>query len=177
MGSLIVIALAGLPGAGKSTLAAALSACLRCPVLDKDRVRQALLGAQFTAYSRDEDDHCMELVYATVAFLAERQTTAFALIDGRTFLRRGQSERLVSIGSQRGFQVRFVLCTAPREEVLRRIESDRSRHAHPAANRTRALFEEIEREARPLAHPHCVVDTHALEIDAQVRQVLEWIGS
>jgi predicted kinase len=172
---MIVITLCGLPGVGKSTLAWALALELRAPVLDKDRVREALFGPDFVEYSRAQDDHCCELLYSTAAWLSSRGDLAYAVLDGRTFLLPGQAELWIVRARAGGIDPRFVSCTAPREVALERIERDRSLGSHPARNRTRAHFEALEREARPLAFPHLVVDTDALDLANQVRLVREWI--
>src|SRR6187399_2449632 len=121
---MILIALCGLPGVGKSTLAALLAAEWRAPLLDKDRVRAALFGPDRVEYSAAQDDHCCEVLYATAAWLAARGTVPCAVLDGRTFVLPGQAERLVAVARERGFDPRFVLCTAPRATAIARIEHD-----------------------------------------------------
>jgi predicted kinase len=173
---MILIALCGLPGVGKSTLAEALAAALRAPLLDKDRVREALFGAHFVEYSREQDDYRCEALYATAGWLAARHSVPCAVLDGRTFMIAGQAERLVLVATERGFDPRFVLCSAPRATAIARIERDHARSSHPAANRTRSLYETLEREARSLPYPHLALDTQAEDLLTQVRRVREWVA-
>jgi predicted kinase len=173
---MILIVLCGLPGAGKSRLAEALAAKLDLPVLDKDRVRAALFGPSRVEYSRAQDDHCCELLYATAGWLAARGEVRAAVLDGRTFVRAGQVERLVAVAAELGFEPRFVSCTAPRAVLLERISRDLESGSHPAANRTVAHLEALERDARPLPVPHLVLDTHGLDTAAAVQRVRAWTG-
>ncbi|MGH3686885.1 MAG: AAA family ATPase [Pseudonocardiaceae bacterium] len=57
----MIVQLAGLPGTGKSTLAAELVHRLagHALLLDKDHVRHALFGPQHTLYTRGQDDFCV----------------------------------------------------------------------------------------------------------------------
>ena len=64
----MLIALAGLPGAGKSTLATALGRALGAPVLSVDPVEGALLRAGI-----ERSDRTGLAAYLVVAALAERQ--------------------------------------------------------------------------------------------------------
>lgn len=59
----MIIAMAGLPGVGKSTLARALAARLDAVVLDKDRIRASLFPPSHVDYSRDQDDFCIDVMY------------------------------------------------------------------------------------------------------------------
>ena len=69
-----IIALAGLPGTGKSTLARALSTALDAPVFDKDAVRAALYAPDRIEYSREQDELCWELTWRAAELeLARRQ--------------------------------------------------------------------------------------------------------
>ncbi len=173
---MILIALCGLPGVGKSRLASALATDLQVPILDKDRVREALFGPDFVEYSRLQDDHCCEILYSTAAWLASRKQSPCAVLDGRTFLLAGQADRLVIHCRAHGLDPRFVLCTAPREIAWEWIERDRASGSHRARNRTRELHETLEREAVPLAVPHLVLDSHGLDLEEQVRRVRAWTG-
>ena len=59
----MLIALAGLPGTGKSTLAVRLAADLGAAVLSKDAARAALFPPPVLDYSAGQDDVCMTAVF------------------------------------------------------------------------------------------------------------------
>ncbi len=63
----MLIAMAGLPGTGKSTLAERLKAELGAVVLNKDEVRAVLFPPPVLDYSAAQDDLCMAAIYAAAA--------------------------------------------------------------------------------------------------------------
>lgn len=179
---MIAIALCGLPGTGKSTLAGALGLALRCPVLDKDRVREALFGPAFTVFSQDQDDHCCRLLHETVAWLARHgrgdgTACEHVVLDGRTYSKAKPVADLLQAARDLGFDVAFVECRAPSEVVEARLEHDRRMGAHAARNRAVELYRRLARECEPLSLPHVGIDTHQEPLDAQVARVLEQLRS
>ena len=54
---------AGLPGAGKSTIAVRLEQELGAVIFDKDRVRTVLFPPRVLDYSAEQDDICMTAIY------------------------------------------------------------------------------------------------------------------
>src|SRR4051794_6605200 len=90
----VIVVMAGLPGTGKSTLAEELAAKLGGVVVSKDRIRDAAFGP-LVDYSAAQDDFCMELAYRTVRYLRETRPGVMVAIDGRTYSRRAQVNRLL----------------------------------------------------------------------------------
>ncbi|MGH3789190.1 MAG: AAA family ATPase [Pseudonocardiaceae bacterium] len=70
----MIVQLAGLPGTGKSTLAAELVHRLagHALLLDKDHVRHALFGPQHTLYTREQDDFCVHTMFRAAAWHLHR---------------------------------------------------------------------------------------------------------
>jgi predicted kinase len=66
----VVVAMKGHPGSGKSTAARAIASALRCPLLDKDDVRDCTLHLERAA---GDSGMLNELSYAVLWRLAERQ--------------------------------------------------------------------------------------------------------
>ena len=88
----MLIAMAGLPGTGKSTLATALADALPAVVLDKDKLRTGLIPAEKIEYSRAQDDYVFELLLKAAEYNLNRGR--HVILDGRTFTRRYQVERV-----------------------------------------------------------------------------------
>jgi len=86
----MLIAMAGLPGTGKSTLAARLAAALDAVVLSKDAVRAALFPPPVRDYSTAQDNLVMEVIFKAAAYTFRTRSQQVVIIDGRTFLRTYQ---------------------------------------------------------------------------------------
>jgi adenylylsulfate kinase len=89
----LLIAMAGLPGSGKSTIAACLEERLAAVVLDKDRVRAALFRPRVLDYSEAQDDITMAAIYQAARSILAADPRRVAILDGRTFWRPGQVAR------------------------------------------------------------------------------------
>ena len=165
MGPLLV-ALAGLPGTGKSTLAAALSAATGWPVFDKDAVRAALFGPARIECSRDQDDLCARLTYEAATWVLATGRSAGAILDGRTYARKGSLEPLLALrAALPGLRLALVECTCPSAVAEARLARDAADGGHPAPDRDPRLHRALAAQAVPLAPPadvlHLRVDTGA----------------
>jgi adenylylsulfate kinase len=168
-----LIAMAGLPGTGKSTLARALAASIDAHVLDKDVVRAALFGPDRVEYSRAQDDHCVRTIYDTIEHLRERGRERFVILDGRTHSRRDQVGALVDFATSRAMPWCLIECVCAEEIALERL----ARGAHLARNRTPTLYRELERNADPIEIERLVVDTGAGTVEDSVERVLAHLRS
>ena len=154
-----LIAMAGLPGTGKSTLARPLAQALGAIILDKDHVRACLFPDELIAYDRVQDDLCMDIMLQVAAYLFEHTDRRLILLDGRTFSRRDQVEPVVAAAERLGVTLIFIECRCRDEVALRRIAGDHSRQDHPAENRDVDLYHRIKAQRQPLNVPHLTVDT------------------
>src|SRR5437764_9199405 len=111
--------MAGLPGTGKSTLAEELAAQLGGVVASKDRIRDAAFGP-LVDYSAAQDDFCMELVYRTVRYLRETRPGVMVAIDGRTYSRRAQVNRLLEALPE---MPRWIECVCDEEVARQRLDA------------------------------------------------------
>ena len=131
------IVFAGLPGTGKTTLSSALATERGTPRFDKDRIREAVFGPGHVAYDGEQDDHCMELAYASARFLLDRGAASEVLIDGRTFLKHGAlAQLLAAVGRDELIVVEFRCSTASAHARILGAN-------HPALNRTIDLHDEL----------------------------------
>jgi len=171
---MIVIALAGLPGTGKSTLARALAPVLGAPILDKDEVRAELFALHEIDYSREQDEACMRAIHDRVAELASREPQAgpaHVILDGRTYSRREQVQALRDLAFRIGAPLLLVECTCSEAVALERLAHDAARGGHPAANRGPELYRRLRASADPLPEPRLLIDTGQTPLAEQVVQV------
>ncbi|MBN1874491.1 MAG: ATP-binding protein [Anaerolineae bacterium] len=155
----MLIAMAGLPGTGKSTLARALAERLPAVVLDKDRVRAALFPPDKIEYATAQDDFCVNVMLETASYLLERDPTTMIILDGRTFSRRYQVEAVLQAAYSMQTQVYFIECICADEIAVARLAHDHTGGHHPAANRDAALYMTVKTHREPLEIPRLIVDT------------------
>jgi predicted kinase len=171
--SMIVI-MAGLPGTGKSTLAQALARRLSGSVLDKDIIRAALFQPGNVEYSLVQDDFCQEIMLQTAAYLQDKDAEHCVLLDGRTFSRRYQRQRVIEFCSQVRTDWAVLECVCGEQTSLRRLTEALTAKTHLAANRTPELYRKIREAWEPIDEPKLIIDTDA-NIDSCVDQALRYL--
>ena len=150
--------LVGLPGAGKSTLAAALSQ--RIPdarVLNKDLVRSALFEpCDYSAAER------------TIAFLSMLDAARYHLgrgrvvaLDGVAFPRPGEEDAVAAVAADTGAFVATIVCDVPLEVAVARADADAVAGTHRAANRDGAAVRRSAAEMREPSGSYLTLDTDA----------------
>ena len=92
----MIVLMAGLPGSGKTTLARELSARLSGAIISKDNIRHALFAPADVEYSVEQDDFCMEIMLETAEYLLRNNPERVIFLDGRTFSRKYQVERVLA---------------------------------------------------------------------------------
>jgi predicted kinase len=150
------VLLAGLPGTGKSTLAAALVKRVQSAVvLNKDDVRAALFPGDATDYADAQNDLCMEAMLSAASYLCGRFSYIF--FDGRTFSRASHIERITHAAGQAGAVWRILHLWCADEVALARIAASQS--IHPAGNRNAKLYQSLRLAFEPIQQPHLSLDT------------------
>ncbi|MGH4012187.1 MAG: AAA family ATPase [Pseudonocardiaceae bacterium] len=152
----MIVAMAGLPGAGKSTLAGALATQLDAVVLDKDRIRAGLFPPSHVDYTPDQNDFCVDVMYRTTAWLLRRSGASVVILDGCTYTRANQITILRQMATELGEPLRVIECICDDQLALERIAGEAD---HPAANRDTALYRELKAAAHAITGPKLVVDT------------------
>jgi adenylylsulfate kinase len=170
----MIVLMAGLPGTGKSTIARSLAQRLSGVVLDKDVIRAALFAPAHIEYSRVQDDFCQEMMLRTAAYLLGSNLSLHVLLDGRTFSRRYQRERVFEFCSQVGTTWSILECTCSEQTALARLEKATGERTHPAMNRTPDLYHRIRTAWEPIEYPKLVIDTEA-SLDSCVERAAQYL--
>jgi len=153
-----IVVLAGLPGAGKSTLAQAIASRLPdARIIDKDEVRHALFApCDYTAAERDVTFSAM--LDATRYHLGRGRTVIF---DGLTFARRSEVAAAEDVAAEVDAFVAVIVCDIPVEVAVERCErdADRSDRPHLAANRDGDLVRRVAAEMEEPAGAYLTLPT------------------
>ena len=173
----MLIAMAGLPACGKSTIAVCLEKELGAVVLNKDRVRAALFPPRILDYSTVQDDVSMTAIFRAVACILQARPEEKVILDGRTFLRPGQIGELLDLLASFGELPHVIECVCDDEVARQRLERDRASGIHPARNRTFALYLKLKAAAEPITVPHLVLDSGKIPLDECVQRCLEYLGN
>lgn len=171
----MLIAMAGLPGTGKSTLATRLATAVGGVVLSKDVVRSALFPPAVLDYSSAQDDVAMAAVFAAARHLLLAESNRVVILDGRTFRRETQVADLLNLGREVGQEPVVIECVCDEAVARARLDHDATAGSHPAGNRTGALHAAVKATAEPLTVPRLVLDTGKLSPGDALARVLEYL--
>jgi len=172
----MLIAMAGLPSAGKTTLAGRLAKELDGLVLSKDQVRAALFPASVLDYSTAENDISMDAIFAAAGYIRKTFPERPVFIDGRTFLRSYQVYDLLALAASLDETPRIIECVCLDEVARERLEHDLASGTHSAKNRTYSLYLAVKANAEPITVPHLVLDTGTATLDVCVKRSLAYLA-
>jgi predicted kinase len=171
----MLIAMAGLPGTGKSTLADRLAATLNGVILSKDVVRAALFPPPVLDYSPAQDDAAMSVVFAAARIILAADPNRVVILDGRTFRRSAQVADLLAIARDIGQEPVVIECVCDDDVARTRLDRDAAAGGHPAGNRTAALYAAVKSAAEPLTLPRLTLDTGRLTLDECHAAILNYL--
>jgi predicted kinase len=157
----VIVQLAGLPGTGKSTLAAELDRRLqdRALLLDKDRVRDALFGPRHTRYTREQDDFCVRLIFQAAAWQLRHAPGTIVILDGRPCVHAYQVAEVRRFAAGLKQPLRIIECACSDSLAEQRLRADAARRSHPATDRGVGLYRRLKAVAEPIPEPKLRLDT------------------
>jgi predicted kinase len=141
----LVVALIGLPGAGKSTVAAALERELGLRRVCRDAIRQAMFPRCEYSFVEKRAAFRTVLLAVEINCLLGEPT----VIDGMTFSRRADFDELHARAERHGYDVLPLFIDCPTALARERIARDLIERAHPAADREPELVDRVARRFDP----------------------------
>jgi predicted kinase len=156
----MLVAMAGLPGTGKSTLAQNLAGACSGVVLNKDLIRAALFPMALIEYSTRQDDFCMSILFHVAAYMLQNDPSLYVILDGRTFSRTYQVEALDQFAEKLKEPLKIIECICSDETVQKRLEEKVTVGAkHLAGNRDYQLYLTMKARFEPIREPKLLVNT------------------
>jgi adenylylsulfate kinase len=150
--------MAGLPGTGKTTLARELARHFHGVILSKDEIRAALFPPDEIEYSLKQDDFVMEVMLDAARFLLQKDPARPIFLDGRTFSRRYQIDRVLNLADELAQPWKIIECACSDESARRRLDVTPDL-SHPAQNRSFALYLEMKALFEPITYPKTIIST------------------
>jgi predicted kinase len=141
----LVVALMGLPGAGKSTVARALESRLGLRRVCRDEIRRAMFPR--CDYSFVEKRAAFRTVLLAIEINCVLGESS--VIDGMTFSRRDDYNQVVARADLHGFDVLPLLIDCPPALARERIARDLLQGRHPADDREPELVDIVARRFDP----------------------------
>jgi predicted kinase len=162
--------LSGLPGTGKSSLAAAIAARHPVAIVRSDEVRKALFKQP--AYTPGESG----FVYLTCyALLQQLLTDGYSVIFDATNLRRDGRQRVRRLAAQAGAPTLVVHTVAPAEVVAERLARRAAGVVETyASDAGWEVHERMAAAAEPVSEPALEVDT-SKDIGAPLAQIVAFL--
>jgi adenylylsulfate kinase len=156
----MIIMMAGLPASGKSAIARGLAEHLSPSViLDKDVIRAALFPPAEITYSAEQDDFCMRVMIETAEYILKTRPDRFVILDGRTFSRRYQRDRVRELARALPAQLKIIQCVCSDQTARQRLERDFMTGRHVAQNRDYDLYQAVKARFEPLQRERLILNT------------------
>ena len=135
----IVVALLGLPGAGKSAVATSLVRALPLRLVSRDAIRAAMFPE--CRYTLAEKRGALRAVLTAIEVNAA--LGASSVIDGMTFSRRRDFDRVAEASARCGASFVPIWLDVPPHVARARVAADRAGGGHVAADRVPGLVDSV----------------------------------
>jgi predicted kinase len=155
----MMILMAGLPGTGKTTLARVLADHFHGTVINKDEIRAALFPAAEIEYSPEQDDLVQQIMLESAEFILKKNAGRFLFLDGRTFSRGYQIDRVLAVATRLEQPWKILECVCSEATALRRLADQAASGEHLARNRDYPLYMRVKSRFEPITLPKTTIDT------------------
>ena len=162
-----LVLLTGLPGAGKTTVAARLAGLVEADHFESDAVRFALAGRP--TYTSAESAKVFAEIERRAA--ASLEGGRVAIVDATNLTRRDR-RRFVRLAARRGVTLVVVRIVAPDDVIRRRLDGPRA----GASEATVAIYEQMRPRVQPVAGPAVVIDTR-FPMEPSLALIVRMLGS
>ena len=109
-----------------------------------------------TDYTSEQNDLCVEAMLDAAEYLTAKHATGFIFVDGRTFSRRAQVERVIAAAETAGATWRILHVTC--DDAIAEARLARG-SANPAKNRDAALYREVKARFEPITRARLDVNS------------------
>lgn len=140
-----VVALMGLPGAGKSVVARMLEREFDLRLVSRDAIRAAMFPRCEHSFAEKQ----AALHGVVLAIEINGLLGASSVIDGVTFSRLEDRQRLADMARRQGLAVLYLMLDCPPALARERVTCGASGVAHPAADRNPALVDAVAARFAP----------------------------
>jgi predicted kinase len=168
-----LIAFAGLPGTGKTTLAKRIAEKLGAVLLNKDEVRAALFTPEDIDYSSTQNDFCMAILYQLAVYHAQQHPERAIIIDGRTFSSRAKVTALERCTQQCNRPLTLIECVCSDAVVEKRLTDDAGKHV--TADRNVELYYRVKGAWVEITIPKLIVSTDGDNEELLLKQIIEYL--
>ncbi|MCX8168886.1 MAG: AAA family ATPase [Candidatus Methanomethylicia archaeon] len=145
-----LIAICGLPGTGKSTVADILSKKIKAPVLRTDEIRKKII--EKPTYSEEEK----KLVYKVMFIIAEYLIKqGISCILDATFNKEENRKEIVKLAERNNVPLYFIECVCNEEVIRERLRGDK----RFSSDANWEVYLKLKSEFEPIKEDHIVVDT------------------
>jgi len=172
----LFIAMAGLPGTGKSAIAQQLGKRLNALVLNKDTIRARLFTHNAIDFSREQDDLCMKIIFIVSEYLLRANSEQIIIVDGRTFSKSYQVAQLLAQAELLKVTPVILECVCADSIARQRLEDGQATCAHPARNRTYKLYLDLKEHAELITVDRLVIDTGEESLEVSVDRCMAYIN-
>lgn len=137
----LIVALIGLPGAGKSTVASAIESQLDLRRVCRDAIRRAMFPrCDYSFVEKRAAFRSVLLALEINCLLGES-----SVIDGMTFSRREDYDQVAALADAHGYDILPLLIDCPPAYARARIARDRRKGSHLAEDREPGIVDIVAR--------------------------------
>ncbi|MBI2382764.1 MAG: ATP-binding protein [Gammaproteobacteria bacterium] len=164
----LVVALMGIPGSGKTTLARELARKTGLSIVDRDSIRAAMFPA--CRFTEAEKHAANGAVFAAVE--AHGALGQGCIVDGMTFSSPAKRSRLRLLAYRHDLDYAAICLRCPVELAIERVQAQ---PRHPARDRDPELVREVATRFAPPEDDALVLDGRLPAVE-QLAVVLEWLA-